>query len=665
MADENAQPNVNNGFQQEPTGPSSADKLKEYLQSVNKAKEVEGLPKNFLSVFNEIRDSLKTQNKIFNLLLKTIESSKIKNKTTDTEQANENSSDEDPVDTGAEALREVKTQPVKIVDIDSKVFLNLEKMFGKLNLKSVPVEITNNTKKTTSNTPGLIPMLGSFFSKLLSTPALQAILKSGILGPLTGLVGAFSLAIGSWFSDGPFKGLMKEVGLFGINKLLPQVMSIFKNLFPKLLNGVKTTLPKFAGLLSGVLPKIAAFLGPIFRNLPGIGLIINLGSAFSRLKQGDIIGGLIDIASGIAGMFPGIGTAISFGLGVINAGRDLSGKTAEDKKSPMGVKTKEIFNNALTWIKDKAKAAFTWYFGKFERAWESITKGNYIEGVVTFASVIPGLWWMEPLYKWVSGNDKPKEEQVESAPQQPGILSKAWDWIKTTIKNKISTPILNTIRSGWESIVNGDYIDGLLQFSKFIPGTWWLHGIASWLKKDEPIVDREQTQEIQSPTNIFTELYNTIKNGVKAKLLQVIDSLKKLRFVPGFVIDKISDFLNLSDIPESSTPVKPPQTTIPEDNRQTQRVRQSVSNVTEPLVPLNTPRNTQVAVAQSTRRREPEQLIQPTNNTSVNDTTVGLNNVSNVSAPVTNIFTTTVERDIPYLERNKYRKLLTFNRSLV
>ena len=66
--------------------------------------------------------------------------------------------------------------------------------------------------------------------------------------------------------------------------------------------------------------------------LPVIGSIISLYSAYTRFKTGDWVGGLVDGGAAIAGLVPGIGTAISWGLTLFNAGRDLSGATEERKK---------------------------------------------------------------------------------------------------------------------------------------------------------------------------------------------------------------------------------------------------------------------------------------------------------------------------------------------
>jgi hypothetical protein len=56
----------------------------------------------------------------------------------------------------------------------------------------------------------------------------------------------------------------------------------------------------------------------------GIGAAISLSSATSRFKKGDMVGAGLDLASGVASIVPGIGTAASFAIDGLNMARDVS-----------------------------------------------------------------------------------------------------------------------------------------------------------------------------------------------------------------------------------------------------------------------------------------------------------------------------------------------------
>jgi hypothetical protein len=56
----------------------------------------------------------------------------------------------------------------------------------------------------------------------------------------------------------------------------------------------------------------------------GIGAAISLSSATSRFNKGDMVGAGLDLASGVASIVPGIGTAASFAIDGLNMARDVS-----------------------------------------------------------------------------------------------------------------------------------------------------------------------------------------------------------------------------------------------------------------------------------------------------------------------------------------------------
>lgn len=268
--------------------------------------------------------------------------------------------------TGQEAAAALKTkepQPVSIVKIDDKVLEDLTKLFKTLGLQSKATKAVTEQVTTggTGDKDGILTKV--FGSKL--TPL------------LTGLAGALALAIGSWFDSGPFKGLMKEVGKLGTQIFGKKVLAEASKLFPALVK----------------------FIKPIARRLPIIGTIIDFGSAISRIMQGDFIGGVIDLASGVATLVPGIGTAISIGLGFLNAARDLSGQT-EDAKAGKASKEGNIFaliTQAAVKFGSKIlpKLKFLPVIGSlfsFASAYNHFKSGKVIQGILDVVAGVAGFF---------------------------------------------------------------------------------------------------------------------------------------------------------------------------------------------------------------------------------------------------------------------------------
>ena len=106
------------------------------------------------------------------------------------------------------------------------------------------------------------------------------------------------------------------------------------------------TLTKEAGILEKMgLGKLLSFLpklkGTIFKGigkttlkaLPVIGTLLSFGFAYDDFTNDDWMSGILNIASGLASIVPGVGTAIAIGLDVLNIFTDMNaeGATKEEK----------------------------------------------------------------------------------------------------------------------------------------------------------------------------------------------------------------------------------------------------------------------------------------------------------------------------------------------
>lgn len=127
----------------------------------------------------------------------------------------------------------------------------------------------------------------------------------------------------------PFKFVGKQIG-----KLLSPLMSVGKTVmgfigrFGKILSPIK----KIGGsVVKGVASKLSK---AGLKRIPGIGFLIGLGLAINRFRKGDVIGGLLELASGSAGfldlLVPGLGFAIGIAIDLYSLSRDIKLATSAD-----------------------------------------------------------------------------------------------------------------------------------------------------------------------------------------------------------------------------------------------------------------------------------------------------------------------------------------------
>ena len=123
--------------------------------------------------------------------------------------------------------------------------------------------------------------------------------------------------------------------------------------------------------------------------------MISFWSAWDRIQKNDVFGGVIDIASGIATFFPGIGTAIAVGLDIFNAFMDYKSEGGKVSKWQM---VKDWMRPVTDWIKDKAKMVRDLPgIGAIVRIGEAIgkmTDGDMKGGIIDFFNALA---WMTPL----------------------------------------------------------------------------------------------------------------------------------------------------------------------------------------------------------------------------------------------------------------------------
>lgn len=709
------------------------------------------------------------------------------------------------VDTAAEALKKVEVQPVKIVDLADEATGKFDKLFSKLNIKGVA-----ETKKAAAGKPlaetslfeDIAQLFGMVNIKKLFTGKLKDLilepLKKILFNPATGFIASLGLAISSWFDEGPFKGAKELVGKIGVTTFAKEGLSVLIKKFTewgtKLLPAVGGELVE-KGLgtaikagIGKVALTIAKTLGKVLRFVPYLGSIIDLGSGISRMLKGDFVGGLIDFAAAGAGLldlvFPGLGRALSIAISLINVYRDISGGGVEENaKSDTNVSIKDFIGKAKKWLGDKIKAIYNYFFGKLFRGYEYIKKGDYARGVITIASFTPGLGWLENLYDWLVGPPEKINEKGEKEPAQPGLLSKAWDWMKTKISEKFTSSFRN-VKEGWKDFQRGDFARGITTWASIIPGLGWLKDIYKWafgerveehaefLTPEPGAIEKLWTNVKEGLFDKLKEMQEFITTKIKDALMAPINAVKKgWSKITGWFgdnkdsqntenalegVDKIKDntrgavaatktekvapkvgqlttkanyflianetvspdkpltemqmrvmsdaigFGNKyqpwimqkyydqlkSQAPQTETEkIQSPLTTLetPPEN-QIDTIKSSLeagktyipdikanaplTTVPTPLAPLDIPTDASVSALKDMKDNLTEVLKAKVASESVeepqsNAVVTAANSNTNAVANSTNIFSSTLDRDIPYIERNKYRQTLIYNRSLL
>lgn len=608
------------------------------------------------------------------------------------------------------ALEQRGPTAVVIEDIKPDAYKKLEKLFESLTGKEAKLEPGKAPKRKSTGDKGILgDLLDKYKVKdLLAKSNFGKALSAGLIQSVGGLGVSLALAIGSWFNDGPWKGTMKLVGEIGTKIFIPKVTKIMTQFFPKLFEtftkGIQSIGSTAGGLITKLLPttgvlgklatKFLGFFTPLLKRLPIIGTIINIGSAISRFIQGDIIGGLIDIGSAIAVLVPGVGTAISLALGLLNAGRDLTG---ESKKSTgeQVANIGSLLGKAVDWIKGKIKNLFNYYFGKISRGIDQIKSGDYIRGIVTLASFVPTLWWMETVYNWLAGPPpvKPEEEgKKETLPSD--VVGKAYDWVKGKLK-KIFTSWFSKFSRGWELIKSGNYFQGIVVWASTVPGFGWLSTLYDWVTGTDSM-PTEQQEGSQQEKFDWNKIFTSIVDSIKKKLKSALSLLKKHPFIPDSLVDKISSYLGIDDVKEeekqAETPppaavetaiapsqpepaamlsappqMTPEQQAISDQREAAQRAQEAFDKIEtfdQPQVPLPVtppPPSNEKLINKISDLINTTAIREPVRGSSL----MSSNSVATADNSSINIYNQGSDRDIPYVERNKYRQQLLYIRGIL
>ena len=217
-------------------------------------------------------------------------------------------------------------------------------------------------------------------------------------------------AIGKFFTVGglqlKFGGMFKNAGEL-LGKIGDDLINSFKGIFFGLADGgtegaakgAATAITKggmFKGILKGAAGAILKGTSKVvLKGIPLIGALISFADAYGRFKDGNIIQGTIDIAAGLTGLIPGLGTPISIGLSLLNAFIDTRGENKEEVKQQSINISSMLLKGIGMFAKVGSKLKFLPLIGtllSFGSAWSRFKNGEVLKGVLDVASGIAGIF---------------------------------------------------------------------------------------------------------------------------------------------------------------------------------------------------------------------------------------------------------------------------------
>jgi hypothetical protein len=302
-------------------------------------------------------------------------------------------------------------------------------------------------------------------SKLLPGGWLSNLLTGGMIATVAGI-----------FSDGPEKGFIKLFG--GIGRKI--VGSVFRHGKDGRIGQV--LIKKFGGKIAGALGKIG------LKNIPVIGTLVNLAYATSRFKRGDVIGGTIDLLSGLVDFIPAAGIPLSIGLDTLNALLDIK---YGGSKGAAGAKKMDFFKTVggAVWSKLQPIMRHLPVFGTALHLSEAVghfSGGGVSSGIKSLmravSSVAPfGVLGFDLLLDLV---ETKAEKYNESKGNSGGGILTAMKSLKDSLMEKFKSTSVYKFAMGIGKFAKGNISAGLKAIAEFLGGSagGFMSGIAEWFE---------------------------------------------------------------------------------------------------------------------------------------------------------------------------------------
>jgi hypothetical protein len=446
----------------------------------------------------------------------------------------------------SERLTKDEEAPNKILleGITENGFKNLSDRLPKI-LKGIFKEKRDDKKEDKKfSEKGLLGLLG---------PGLLGLLKGALLagGGIALLLGGLAALITGLQTEGPFKGLLKilsNVGLAGGLKLLQKGANIFLKNMKSLINApvnlmkmaykglrgifgkgvartITTVIGKSAGLFTKMATGLAKFITPLLKKIPIVGTAISLGFAYTRFKSGDVVGGVIDVMSGLAGLLSltGVGIpaaiAISTGLDVLNAFLDFkTGGSTSETSQKKGVILGDFLGKIGSWISDNIK--YVPIIGPAIEAGKYIASGDWKNALYSIAEMVPPIQWLTML---AGGRENVKEDLSAAG----STLGNWWDNIKSWIVDNIkNVPVIGPAIRAYEYFEQKEWVKGLTSLASIVPGVQAIVGLFGGTEKVSENISETATKAFDFFGHIKNALIEKIKPAFSyfAKIGEKIES---------------------------------------------------------------------------------------------------------------------------------------------
>lgn len=260
---------------------------------------------------------------------------------------------------------------------------------------------------------------------------------SKLIGPGLLLIGGLGALVGVFNSDGTVRqvlSMLAKGGLMGAKGLFNTIVGKATGFLTKIGSFL---LKPFAGLAKGggkgffgkMLGTFVKFLKPVLKRIPGIGSMISWATAYKDFKSGDLISGLMNVASGIAYLIPGIGTAVGIGIDILNAFLDTK---EEDDSSKTGEGKGFSIRKFFVTIKDALLNNFPIKnLMQFGEGVGDVFSGNLKNGFKKMAFAIP---FVKSISNFLFGEEEPAPMSEEQFQQTKGFFSKIKDSVVEKFK---------------------------------------------------------------------------------------------------------------------------------------------------------------------------------------------------------------------------------------
>jgi hypothetical protein len=258
------------------------------------------------------------------------------------------------------------------------------------------------------------------------------------------LVDGFETGASKLFST--LKGIPGKI--FGT--ISKTIKSLFGGFTEKVGGGILSKLG--GGAMKGFVGKLLGVALKIFKKIPIIGSLITIGFAVSRFKNGDTIGGGLEVLSGIASLFPGIGTGVSIAIDALNAVLDYKSGGATGKQQ--GAKM-SIIKDMLGWLYKKIK--YVPILGPLFGMGTAVMEGNWGEALKQLAKgLFPPLGIIVDLFE----NKEAVGKAVTKSVDFIGSISK---WLFDRFKY---VPVFGPLMGMVESMTEGKWLDAFGYLAK-------------------------------------------------------------------------------------------------------------------------------------------------------------------------------------------------------